>query len=382
MRTRTSLLILLCFAIFLLLFLFKVKESMVDFEVNYKAGKRLRMAETLYRVEDGHYMFKYLPSAAMLYIPLSFFPLDVAKGVWYFIVIICSVSLVFISGKILTLKRDISSYVIILPPLILARYFFREIQLGQINAVVTMGLFFMTWCMAKQENSQSSRREICAGIFWGLGVALKPYALIFFPYFVVKKKWKALLSGVVFIVLAVVSPAFFYGIRGNAIVHKEWASTLSQSTPSLLNSQDNISIMALFMKWTGNQDVSLFLAGAIIAFLAFFVLFIIVRGKEMTQASVLECSVLLICIPLVSPLGWDYTLLMSVLGLMIIVHNFFRFSKFWRGVCVVNFFVITFSLYDIMGRELLARFMSWNVITINFLIVISFLSYLRFRKVC
>jgi hypothetical protein len=34
------------------------------------------------------------------------------------------------------------------------------------------------------------------------------------------------------------------------------------------------------------------------------------------------------------------------------------------------------------GRELYARFMSWSVITINFLILIAYLFYLRFRKIC
>jgi len=378
----TFFLVLLAFILFLLLFLFKIKGDMVDFEVNYEAGKRLSLGETLYRVEDEHYMFKYLPASSILYLPLSYLSLDAAKAIWYFLVIFCSFSLVYVSYKVLPSREIKCIYVIVIPPLILAKFFFREIQLGQINALVAIILLLMIWFLVYDKKLNPSNKEIFAGLLWGLGTALKPYALIFFPYFIVKKKWKSLLSGIGFLIAALWVPSLFYGFRGNALVFKEWVSTLSQSTPSLITSQDNISILAFFAKWTGNQNISLVLSGVIIAFLGFLFLFLVLKGKEIPRASVLECSVLLILIPLISPLGWDYTLLISVLGIMIIVNYFFRFTRLWRGVLVVNFCIVSLSLYDIMGRGLYAQFMFWSVITINFLITLGYLSYLRLRKVC
>lgn len=381
-RKGTFLLILLAFVLFLLLFLFKIKGEMVDFEVNYEAGKRLSMGETLYRTADEHYMFKYLPASSILYLPLSYLPLDVAKAIWYFLVIFCSFSLVYISYKILPSREIKSIYVIVIPPLILAKFFFREIQLGQINTLVTTILLLMIWFLVFDKKLNPSKKEIFAALFWGLGTALKPYALIFFPYFIVKKKWKSLLSGIGILLVALLAPSLFYGFQGNLLVIKEWASTLSQSTPSLITSQDNISIVAFFAKWTGSQNIALVLSGLVIALLAFLVLFLVLKGKEIPRASVLECSVLLILIPLVSPLGWDYTLLISVLGIMIIINNFFRYTKLWRGVLVVNFCIVSLAMYDIMGRELYATFMSRSVITINFLVIIGYLAFLRLRKVC
>jgi len=381
-RKGTFFLVLLAFILFLLLFLFKIKGDMVDFEVNYEAGKRLSRGETLYRAADEHYMFKYLPASSILYLPLSYLPLDVAKAIWYFLVIFCSFSLVYISYKILPSREIKSIYVIVIPPLILAKFFFREIQLGQINTLVTTILLLMIWFLVFDKKLNPSKKEIFAGLFWGLGTALKPYALIFFPYFIVKKKWKSLLSGIGILLMALLAPSLFYGFQGNMLVIKEWASTLSQSTPSLIASQDNISILAFFAKWTGSQNIALVFSGVMIALLAFLVLFLVLKGKEIPRASVLECSGLLILIPLVSPLGWDYTLLISVLGIMIIINNFFSYTKLWRGVLVVNFCIVSLSLYDIMGRELYATFMSWSVITINFLVIIGYLAFLRLRKVC
>ncbi len=374
---RASLLLLLLFLIFLALFLYRVKDDMVDFEVNYKAGQRLRLGEMLYQAKDGHYMFKYLPFSAFLYLPLSFLPLDAAKLIWYFIVVFCLFSLFFISKKIL--NQQIPVYAVAIPPLVLAKFILREIQLGQINAFVTMILLLMIWEMT---SGIDKKEKIQTGLFCGLATSLKPYALVFFPYLLIKKKWKSLLTALGFLFVALLAPSFFYGFRGNLMVLKEWLSSLSRTTPVLLTSQDNISIIAFLTKWTGNKNLAILLSGIVIGFLAFFVLYLIFKGKKIARAGILESSILLILIPLISPLGWDYTLLISVLGVMILVHNFLLFPKFWRAILAVNFIIIAFSLYDIMGRKPYSEFMSWSVITVNFLILVGYLSYLRLKKVC
>jgi len=56
-----------------LLFILRVQSSMIDFEVNYTAGKRLKWGETLYRVEDEHYMFKYPPRQHFFMFPWPVF---------------------------------------------------------------------------------------------------------------------------------------------------------------------------------------------------------------------------------------------------------------------------------------------------------------------
>jgi hypothetical protein len=323
LKKKRFLLILLAFIIFLSLFLLKVREHMIDFEVNYKAGKRLRTGESLYQVEDRHFMFKYLPSSALLYLPLSFLPLDAAKAIWYFLVAICLCSLVYVSNKILHLEEKKPVYLFIFPPLILSKFFLRELHLGQINALVTVILLFMIWFLIPEKKALPLHRETYAGLLWGLATALKPYALIFLPYFLLKKKWKTVLSGLGFLFLTLLVPSVFYGFRGNMNLLKEWISTLSRSTPALLNSQDNISIIALFMKWTENQNISLLLSGLVISLLAILVLTVILIGRKIDRASVLECSILLILIPLISPLGWDYTLLMSER------HSCFKFVYYY-----------------------------------------------------
>ncbi len=184
------------------------------------------------------------------------------------------------------------------------------------------------------------------------------------------------------LIIALLIPTFYYGFKGNFIVLEEWISTLSQSTPTLLTTWDNISIIALFNKWTGDPNLSLVLAIAVLAILAFLILILMMLGKRQERAIVLESSVLLFLIPLASPLGWDYNLLMSILGIMIILHNYPHYSKIWRLVLVCDFLIIFFSVYDIIGKDFYSTFMSLSITTLNFLLLIGYLAFLRFKKFC
>jgi len=59
----------------IVLFIWRGNRSMADFTVNYKAGDRILHGETLYRVQDEHYQFKYSPYCALIYLPLALLPL-------------------------------------------------------------------------------------------------------------------------------------------------------------------------------------------------------------------------------------------------------------------------------------------------------------------
>jgi hypothetical protein len=380
---KTSIfLILLGFLFFLSLFLFKFKAEMIDFGVNYRAAQRIRLSETLYRMEDGHYQFKYPPFAAFLYLPLSLLPLTWAKAIWYFVVLFSSVLIFFLSKKLVNPGGERGLAFAFLPPVVLAKYFLRELQLGQINSFLTLVFLIMVWLFLSGERLSSLSQERWAGGLWGLATALKPYALVFLPYFPLKKKWQALAPGFLFLLLALMAPSLFYGFQGNWIELKEWISTLSKSSPPLFTSQDNISLMAFLMKWTGDRKLSLILFGIVIVLLAVYFLFVVLKGRKLPRSFVFESSILLLLIPLISPLGWDYTLLSSALGVTIIFYYFTRFPKFWRIVLGINFCVIAFSLYDLLGRNLYSTFMSWSVLTLNFLILIGSLSYLRMKSYC
>ncbi len=367
--------------VFLAIFLVKAKNEMADFEVNYKAGHRLAMGETLYRTSDSHWQFKYSPFSAFLYLPLSFLPLPVAKALWY-ILILASM------GCILVLTTGMASSLSSLSPFgpallavfVLAKYLLRELQLGQINALITAILTVMIWLLVRDEPASSRRRAWLAGLLWGLATALKPYAVIFLPYFALKKKGRLLAAGFLTIAATLLVPAGFYGFRGCFNVIGEWGSTLARSTPILYASQDNISLIGFFIKWTNHVLLSYILYAASVALLAVLTLLTIFRGKRLSKPILLEGALLLLLIPLVSPLGWDYTFLSSYAAVVLILIGWRAFPKPARVLLAVNFAIIALSIYDLLGRQTYAVFMSWSVLTVNFLVVAVALIMLRWKR--
>ena len=82
MRTRLLLAVLAIVSL-LAVFTTRVSRKMPDFQVYRTAGARAIAAEPLYRDDDGHYQFKYLPAFALLAAPLALMPLPVAKAAWF-----------------------------------------------------------------------------------------------------------------------------------------------------------------------------------------------------------------------------------------------------------------------------------------------------------
>jgi len=363
---RRSLLFALTALVFALLFAFIIREEMRDFEVNHRAGERLRAGESLYQISDGHYMFKYFPSSALLYVPLSFLPLPAAKALWYGLTVVCSLALFVVSKRLVWGREPVPWYLLAMPPVVLAKFFVVEIKLGQINALVTLVLLFMI----------SARSEARAGALWGLATAMKPYGLIFLPYYVVRARFVALATGLTVLVGAFLLPSAFYGFEGNLELHREWFRTLSESTPSQLASADNVSLAAFLTKWSLPPE----LAAWLVLGLGILMLLILRWGKGLPRAAVLEVGALLVLIPLVSPLGWDYQFLTSVLALTLLARRWTDFPRPCRWLLAANLFVIGFSIYDAIGRAAYQRFMAWSVLTASFLLVLGYLGYLRYRR--
>jgi len=379
LRSRTRLLAAGIVLAAALAFAFRVEKRMVDFTVNYTAGDRLGRGETLYRTEDEHYQFKYSPYCAMIYLPLSLLPLPAAKGLWFALTVAATAAVIILTRRLVGPRPEGLVWAsAVWPAVVLAKFFVREIDLGQINALVTAVLLGMTVLLAQDEARRSPGKAALAGFLWGTAVAMKPYAAIFLPYFFVKRKWNALWSGLLVLALSFFAPAAFYGFPGNLTVHLEWIESLSRSTPSLLASQDNVSILAFLAKKTSDLGLARLVYGGTVLALALAVLLFIRRGRTRPGSLFAEAGLLLMLIPLVSPLGWDYTFLAAFPAAALVVAHFRAFPPAFRILLAANFAVIGLSLYDLLGLEAYAAFMNASVLTLNFLVLGAALVALRF----
>jgi len=373
-RLKKIMFFVLILLLFFLLFEFKISHNMVDFEVCYKAGKRFIKGEILYQLEDGHYQFKYPPFYSMLISPISILPLYFAKLLWYYLILIFIFFIFFFSYKLLP-NGEKNWKILIIPTLfILAKFYGRELDLGQANAFLVFLILSSIYYITK-------RKEEIAGIFLGLATVVKPYALIFFPYFLFKRKLRVFLVSSLIVIFCLIFPSIRYGWKGNIELLKKWHYTLSLSTPKLFNSQDNVSLFGFFSKWLSMEKMNLIYICSLITIAVFSILFIFIAKKKANKiSSLIECSILLIYIPLFSPLGWDYIFLSSTLGIMLLIYNLYKFPSFFKYFLILNFLIIGATLYDIMGRQAYSKFMQLSILTINFIIIIIYLVILRLKN--
>ena len=62
---------------------FPRNRAFVDFEVYSRAGGRAWSAQPLYRADDGHFQFKYLPAFAFGAVPFAKIDQNIAKAAWF-----------------------------------------------------------------------------------------------------------------------------------------------------------------------------------------------------------------------------------------------------------------------------------------------------------
>jgi hypothetical protein len=375
-QTRVILIILL-FIAFLLVYFFWVKKDMTDFGVCYQGGKRILEGETLYRVSDGHLQYKYSPPSAIFFSLFSLLSYEIAKLIWYLSELIFLYLILILSYKLLPSKLKKKGAIIVFSLLILAKFYAREIELGQVNIFIILILVLMLVAVLE-------KKDVLAGLLWGLTLFFKPYALVFLPYFLLKKRFKLTITGIVVIILGLMSPVIFYGFKGNIIVLKDWFTTLSQSTSPLLASFDNASIHSFFLNVFPAQKTKLalaFIMGVILVVtLSFLGMMFLGKKKGLKKPEVLEFSFLFILIPFLSPLGWYYNYLYSILAVVFLLNDLEKFPLLLKYGLIVNFIIIAGSLREILGQEVFHFYTRYSLVVLNYLIVLFYLFYARIRK--
>jgi hypothetical protein len=355
-------------------FALRAAQKMPDFEVYWRAGVRAAQAQPLYSPDDGHYQLKYLPAFALVAVPLGWLPLEAAKAVWFTTSVAVLGAFVALSIAILPERRRPLWLLVLCTVVAMAKFYGHELVLGQVNVLLGALITGAVLCL-------KSKREFAAGLLLALAVVVKPYAIIFLPWLLVAGHSGAFVTLLAAILCALLLPGAIYGFSENIALHVEWWQTVSASTaPNLLNA-DNVSFAAMYAKWFGAGRTAESLAiGTSLA--ALVVATDVLRRRGSVQApSGLEAAVLLTLMPLLSPQGWDYVLLLGTPAIAFLVNYGDRLPAGLRLVTALAVVVAAFSVFDVIGRRAYATFMAWSIVTVCFVVVIGALYSLRAGRV-
>jgi hypothetical protein len=346
---------------------------MPDFEVYWRAGARAAAAAPLYRVEDGHYVFKYLPAFAVLAIPLGVLPLHASRALWFTVSVFLVIVLLAQSIALLPERRRPRWVLVAVLLVALGKFIGHELVLGQVN--ILLGVVAAGALLALKAG-----REARAGGLLALAIVIKPYAVIFLPWLVARRRLASLLAafgGVAFVLLL---PAVLYGWSGNIAQHQAWWAMVTSTTSPNLFVVDNVSLASAYARILGAGDLAARLS--IVTSLALLgvaaAVFLLRRGVRFPEG--LEGGLLLTSIPLVSPQGWDYVFLLSAPAISCLANHDDRLPRAMRLLTILAVAAIGLSLFDVMGRTAYRAFMEASMITWLYLVVIAALVTLRVRK--
>jgi hypothetical protein len=252
------------------------------------------------------------------------------------------------------------------------KFWVKELMLGQTNVLLGVVVIFVL------RAAQRGQWRLAAGLV-GLGIFTKPYAILFLP-------WLAAAGGVVpaFITVVVtiaglLLPATVYGWNANREQLAAWYHTVTGTTPSNLIFPENISLDAMWTRWLGaGAAASALTLASTIVLLALPVLAFLMR-RRYREPVYLELSLILLLIPVLSPQGWDYVLLLGTPAFVCLIDRWPDTPLPWKLAMAVAFALVSFTIFDLERRALYEYLMLKSVVTVGAIVLALALWRLRCR---
>ena len=351
---------------------FPRNRAFVDFDVYSRAGGRVWSAQPLYRADDGHFQFKYLPAFAFAAVPLAKIDQNAAKLAWFTLTFGLIVAFVRRSVRALPGRRMRERSLGWLTALFLGRFYVAELSLGQAN--VLFGLLLILALTAVQ-----ARRGGRAGVLIAAATFIKPYGVLFLPWLVVVSGLAAALSSTATFVVGLALPATVYGWQGNIGLLSDWFRTVRDTTPENLTYGQNISVTAMWTKWVGLGPSAVALGLVTGLVLLAVVVWVWTKRARVADPDYLEFALMMLLIPLLSPQGWDYLLLLATPAVACLMDRFREVSWPWRVVTGAWLLVIGFTIFDIVGRTANDFVAHRALISVGAIVLVVSLAHLRSR---
>src|SRR5437588_3969409 len=187
-----------------------------DFAVVYSAARAMSNQADIYAGTHGMYI--YSPFLAFIFQPLAALPEGVAANVWLILSAIIILAASMIAARKVTESWRLSEkendssipWLISAAALLLSVGKVRsDLYLGQTDCLILVGLAGVLWWI--------DRRPLLAGVAVGATANIKYLALIFVPYFLIKRNYRAAIASLVSFLIFFALPAVEVGLHSMKI---------------------------------------------------------------------------------------------------------------------------------------------------------------------
>jgi hypothetical protein len=215
----------------------------------------------------------------------------------------------------------------------------------------------------------------------GVGVFVIPYAVILLPWLLPAAGLHGVVAAATVLIAGPLAPALVYGWAGNIDQVLGWYRTVTDTTAPNLLQPENVSLATMWAKWLGPGPVAGRLAVATVALALIVVAWAVWRRARVRLPAYLEFGLLMLLVPLISPQGWDYVLLVTTPAVVCLIDRFGEMTPPWRAVTAVAAGLMSFTIFDLLGRALYTRLMAVNIVSVAALALFVSLAHLRGRGV-
>ena len=340
------------------------RRNYCDFRVYYKAGQDLIKGKNIYyREKESITPFKYSPFFALVFAPLSLLPIKASAAVFFalnYISIIFFFRLSYHLVRHSIIFRTFSDREVCLVYFLVIfctiRHIFLVLDSGQVNIIMCALVLAGLSCVNRG-------KDVLAGAFLAASILIKYTPAVFLPYFILRQRSKVVFWTVLSIILFLMLPALVVGAQKEMFYLLSWfPSIISTSLDkfSYIYSR-NQSIFSAFIRFLSptecnvqffslSFDQALFygrMAGL------FIYLFVLLPGISKERDRVIDFSLLLICLSLFNPNGWDLNFVSLLLPIMLLVQ--YLVSVRGRDLFILVSLITAFLSLNIMSKDILGE---------------------------
>jgi hypothetical protein len=257
--------------------------------------------------------------------------------------------------------------------LFMSKFYAHELNLGQTNLL--LGVTSLGALLAAEAGS-----PIAAGVLVAVGVFVKPYALILVPWLWVVAGLQGLFAFGLVTTAGLFLPAMAYGWRGNLDQLAGWYRTVTVTSAPNLLVKENISFGTMWARWIGATPLAANLGLATTAAAGALATVMVLRRRTVREPAYLEFGLLMLLIPLISPQGWEYVLLLATPAVLILVDRWREVGRLWQAATAIALAGMSFTLYDLLGPRLYTEMMKRNIVGICACTLVVALAHLRWKR--
>lgn len=379
------------FAIGLGIFFIKVFNKRTDFPCFYLAGERFLDGGKLYFATD-EWPYKYLPSAAVFFSPLSIFSQKIASMFFYIISFGSLVLTYLIIGKVLIDEKvKITFYSIVIVFFLNLKshaYDFANLQINHITLLLLVLSFYI------YSNFKSKVMPWAGGFIFSIAGIFKIIPLFIAGYFLLKKDFKYFLILITTTILVIMLPIAKYGLEGMISLLHDYRVLMGSFHQLFSNDRLYQSIPAAIARFAEYFNINNF--NVLLSLLVIILVVPCVAAVKMIydqhkfqlndiKLNWLEFSFCLVFYPLVNPVGWKHSYVFLLPAIFLLYH-FIIDSKLyleWRYRISIAIFLLlyVFSSEMFIGKTLSKNkdYLSFNVFAA---LIVLYLIFITHKRLC